>query len=99
MANRLFGRVETTNSLGGPAGRGVAAAVAACLLIAALATAGTIRDDVPDSSYTNLAAQPQYASVGELLTNSQLGTGTLIGSRWVLTAAHVISFPDPTSMT
>ena len=28
------------------------------------AGAGTIRHDVPDQDYTNLAAQPQFASVG-----------------------------------
>ena len=53
--------------------------------LSATADAGTIRDDVPDSSYTALAAQPEYAAVGDLGGDC----GTLISSRWVLTAGHV----------
>ena len=67
------------------------------------AGAGTIRHDVPDQDYTNLAAQPQFASVGRLditdAGNSYIASGTLIDPYWVLTAAHNVSFPDPTGVT
>jgi len=55
--------------------------------------AGTIRSDVPDSSYTTLATQAAYLPVGELnyTINGQSFTasGILISDRWVLTAGHV----------
>ena len=47
-----------------------------------LSTLGsTIRDDVPDSSYTDLGASPAYSAVG-LLVNSwgYTGCGILIAS-------------------
>jgi hypothetical protein len=54
------------------------------LLAPRQAKAITIRHDVPDSSYVSLAEL--YPSVGRF----SVGTaGTLIGSQWVLTAAHV----------
>jgi hypothetical protein len=64
------------------------------------ASAGTRRDDVADSAYTDLAAQPDFQSVGKLTsTGLGLGSGTLIDSRWVLTAGHMLSFPNPSGVT
>jgi hypothetical protein len=75
------------------------AAAAVCVAAGSIsftvtAQAGTIRHDRLDSQYTSLAAQSQYASVGQFLGNdgssSWAGSGTLIASNWVLTAAHVV---------
>ncbi len=55
-----------------------------------MANAITIRDDVPDSSYTALAAQPDYNPVGQVYSNVGFWSGTLISSRWILTAGHVL---------
>ena len=64
------------------------------------ASAGTRRDDVADSAYTDLAAQPDFQSVGKVTsTGLGLGSGTLIDSRWVLTAGHMLSFPNPSGVT
>jgi secreted trypsin-like serine protease len=56
--------------------------------------AGVIRDDVNDSIYTSLAAQSVYDSVGFLRWNEgasgYIASGTLISSKWVLTAGHVV---------
>lgn len=54
------------------------------------APASTTRDDQPDSSYLNLAANPDYASVG-LFVNSwgYTGCATLISPDWILTSAHL----------
>jgi hypothetical protein len=56
--------------------------------------AGVIRDDVNDSLYTSLAAQSVYDSVGFLRwnegANGYIASGTLISSKWVLTAGHVV---------
>jgi hypothetical protein len=51
-------------------------------------TAGDIRHDRPDSSYTNLAAQPQFNAVGHTDFFSFCGC-TLVAPNWVLTAGHV----------
>jgi hypothetical protein len=50
------------------------------------------RDDVADSQYTALAAQPQFAAVGKVFAGSSAGSGTVIANGWwVLTAAHVVA--------
>lgn len=54
------------------------------------ATAGTIRHDRADSSYRNLAAEPQFAPVGYYGAGGQYGSFTLIAPNWALTAAHVV---------
>jgi len=67
-----------------------------CVLLGFLAAgrAGVIRDDVNDSLYTSLAAQSVYDSVGFLRwnegANGYIASGTLISSKWVLTAGHVV---------
>ncbi len=65
--------------------------VASMALMPNTVQCATIRDDVPDSNYLDLAAQAAYASVG-LFVNSwgYTGCGTLIAPDWVLTAAHML---------
>lgn len=69
-------------------------ALAAAALALTSASAGTIRDDQPDSLYLALGASAEYASVGRYQDGSGLsgyeGCGTLIAPDWVLTAAHLI---------
>lgn len=71
------------------------AALIAVLGISAGAQAITIRHDVSDGYYQNLGNS--YASVGFMtidrvnnffMTSTETCSGTLIGSHWVLTAAH-----------
>ncbi len=70
-------------------------------LLARSAHAITIRHDVADASYLALAGNSLYRSVGELIVTTgsggARGSGTLIGSNWVLTAAHVVD--DALSVT
>ncbi len=63
--------------------------LASTALPPASAWSATIRDDQPASSYLDLAANLDYASVG-LFVNSWgfTGSATLIAPDWVLTAAH-----------
>ena len=65
------------------------------------ARAGLVRHDRDPQAYANLAAAPGYASVGRLDVNrgapAFVGTGTLIGDRWVLTAGHLLE--DATTMS
>ena len=82
-----------------------AAAIAAalgCLWTTPTLVAGTIRHDVSDSQYLALAAQPQYASVGEFTWNNSggggLASGAYLGSGWVLTAGHVAAAAGGTGM-
>src|SRR5688572_29597869 len=51
---------------------------------------GTIRHDREDLLYTDLAALPDFQSVGKLQSNDEIDvySGTLIAPQWVLTAAH-----------
>jgi len=76
-------------------------AIASWALFLPAGSASTIRDDVSDSAYTGLAADPAYAGVGMIVKNNGsqlfLSAGTLISSDWVLTAAHVVS--DATALT
>ena len=75
-----------------------AASVIASVGLCSSAQAGTIRDDRADSLYTNLAATSPYAPTGFVLGTSGgsgfIGSGTLISSEWVLTAAHIVEGTD-----
>lgn len=58
-------------------------------------SAGTIRHDLDQQLYLDLAGQPEYASVGRFdffttPSDFYMGSGTLIASDWVLTAGHVV---------
>ena len=72
----------------------LAAALLSVLVGPHQALAGTIRDDRNPQLYLNLGDDPRYASVGKFdLTKWEPGfsaSGTVVGSDWVLTAAHVM---------
>ena len=56
---------------------------------AAPALGGVRRHDRDDQLYIDLANQPRYASVGDVLWDNGRACGTLIAPGWVLTAGHV----------
>lgn len=57
-------------------------------LLCTVSSAGVIRDDRSDQLYLDLANN--YPSVGLVSTAGWYGSGTLIASNWILTAAHVV---------
>ncbi|WP_323814084.1 S1 family peptidase [Cellvibrio sp. NN19] len=68
------------------------------LLVAALslpATAGLIRHDTPDTSYTQFATSPEFSGVGlifgDTADSSYSCSGTVINKNWVLTAGHCVN--------
>ncbi|MBN9500888.1 MAG: trypsin-like serine protease [Armatimonadetes bacterium] len=61
--------------------------VPAVVALVPFANASTRRDDVSDSQYTALGNS--YTSVGLIQIGGAFGSATLIGSNWILTAAHV----------
>jgi hypothetical protein len=65
------------------------------------AAGGTIRHDRNDSLYTNLAASADFQAVGKFTIDGPItvASGTLIRPDWVLTAAHIVSFPTPANVT
>ena len=77
-----------------------ACAIVANLIMGSFAHAIVMRDDVPESSYTALAAQSQFAPVGLLSDytdathttgiTGQVNSGVLIAPNEVLTAAHTL---------
>ena len=71
----------------------VTAIITTTAVTTVVANAGTIRHDRSDFLYTNLANQPEFKSVGRLyidlgIDGQSTCSGTLIGTRYVLTAAH-----------
>jgi hypothetical protein len=67
---------------------------AALVFVAGLASAGTIRHDVSDQAYLDLAASTAFDCVGKLTgytsTSTYSASGVLIAPLWVLTAAHLV---------
>jgi hypothetical protein len=63
-------------------------------------TGSTIRDDVPDSSYIALGADPSFAAVGTFVNSwGYSGCGILIAPDWVLTAAHLLTAATSATFT
>ncbi|MCC7085394.1 MAG: trypsin-like serine protease [Pirellulales bacterium] len=76
----------------------IAAIAAICAAWTPDSIAGVVRDDVADTAYTSLAAQPEYASVGRIKFSTFNGSGALVSSRWVLAAAHLVNAAPTTFM-
>lgn len=77
--------------------RSILVSLAGIAASAGTVAAGTIRHDVPDQLYRDLAAQPQFDAVGRydrFASGSLIGSLTLIHPNWALTAAHVVDWPD-----
>ena len=64
------------------------------LALAVSASASTRRADRSDNAYIDLSNLSDYASVGQVSTSAARGSGTLISSSWMLTAAHVLKNSD-----
>jgi len=73
--------------------------IGASAILATSSYGSTIRDDVPDSSYTALAAQADFASVGTLVGALYTGCGVLVAPDWVLTASHNLTFSSSATFT
>jgi secreted trypsin-like serine protease len=67
------------------------------------ASAMTMRSDRPQQASLDLAARPEYASVGKIDetigSSTSFGSGTLIAPDWVLTAALVADDATAISFT
>lgn len=74
--------------------RCTASALVMVILVGTISFAGTIRHDVDDQLYRDLAAQSQFAGVGTYTGGGLFGSLTLIHPNWALTAAHVIDHDD-----
>lgn len=81
----------------------VLVAVVVSTLLLSSVQAGTVRHDVADVNYTNLAAQTEYDPVGMMLFTNENGSficsGVLITSEWVLTAGHCTDGTNITATT
>ena len=64
----------------------IAASIAFGLFCGSFAIAGIMLESVPEASYVNYSNQSQFNAIGRF---SSGGSGTLIASNWILTAAHV----------
>ena len=69
-------------------------ALAALVAVPLVSQAIVIRHDVADSEYTNLGNS--FSGVGRVHSG---GTGTLLTSEWVITAAHVVAGVSSTNFT